>query len=75
MAALVWNVVLVIDIILKDIKRGYNKKLKSIKRNDKKRIEMGKKAIFSSSKYNIDEIMPLWDTLFKNIKTKSNSWF
>jgi glycosyltransferase involved in cell wall biosynthesis len=43
--------------------------------NDKKRIEMGKKAIFSSSKYNIDEIMPLWDTLFKNIKTKSNSWF
>ena len=37
-----------------------------------KRFEMGKKAKISSLKYNIDIIMPLWDTLFKNIITKAN---
>ena len=39
MAALVWNVVLIADMIFRDIKRGYNKELNSIHRNDKKRIE------------------------------------
>lgn len=36
---ILWNVVLVSDYIFRDIKRGYNKKLKSIHRNDQKRIE------------------------------------
>ena len=34
-----WNVVLITDYIFRDIKRGYNKELKSIHRNDQKRIE------------------------------------
>ena len=38
-----------------------------------KRFEMGKKAKISSLKYNIDTIMPLWNTLFKDIITKVNS--
>lgn len=35
-ASLIWNVVLVCDMIFRDIKRGYNKELNSIHRNDKK---------------------------------------
>ena len=38
-AALVWNVVLIIDMIFRDIKRGYSKEIKTIHRNDQKRIE------------------------------------
>ena len=38
-ASLIWNVVLVCDMIFRDIKRGYNKELNSIQRNDKKREE------------------------------------
>jgi hypothetical protein len=37
--SLIWNVVLVCDLIFRDIKRGYNKELNSIHRNDKKRQE------------------------------------
>jgi hypothetical protein len=37
--SLILNVVLVCDMIFKDIKRGYNKELNSIHRNDKKRQE------------------------------------
>ena len=37
--SLIWNVVLISDMIFRDIKRGYNKELKSIHRNDQKRIE------------------------------------
>jgi hypothetical protein len=36
---IVWNIVLIGDYIFRDIKRGYNKELKSIHRNDQKRIE------------------------------------
>jgi hypothetical protein len=36
---IVWNIALVMDCIFRDIKRGYNKELKSIHRNDQKRIE------------------------------------
>ena len=36
---LIWNVVLIGDMIFRDIKRGYNKELNSIHRNDKKRQE------------------------------------
>jgi glycosyltransferase involved in cell wall biosynthesis len=39
--------------------------------NDSKRIEMGKNAKLKSLNYNIDNIMPLWDSLFKDIKAKS----
>lgn len=41
--------------------------------NEEKRIEMGKKAKLSSSKYNINAIMPLWNSLFKTLKTTANS--
>jgi len=37
--SLIWNVVLICDLIFRDIKRGYTKELNSIHRNDKKRIE------------------------------------
>jgi hypothetical protein len=37
--SLIWNVVLIGDMIFRDIKRGYNKELNSIHRNDKKRQE------------------------------------
>ncbi len=37
--SLIWNVVLICDMIFRDIKRGYNKELNTIKRNDKKREE------------------------------------
>lgn len=36
---ILWNVALMMDYIFRDIKRGYNKELKSIHRNDQKRIE------------------------------------
>ncbi len=36
---LIWNIVLIGDYIFRDIKRGYSKELKSIHRNDQKRIE------------------------------------
>ena len=36
---IIWNIVLIMDYIFRDIKRGYNKELKSIHRNDQKRIE------------------------------------
>jgi hypothetical protein len=39
MGGLLWNIVLIMDYIFRDIKRGYNKELKSIHRNDQKRIE------------------------------------
>lgn len=38
--------------------------------NESKRIEMGKNAKKKSLNYNIDTIMPLWDSLFKDINTK-----
>jgi len=41
--------------------------------NNSKRIEMGKNAKIKSLNYNIDTIMPLWDSLFKDIKAKSIS--
>ena len=40
--SLLWNVVLVGDMIFRDIKRGYTKELKSIHQNDQKRIEKTK---------------------------------
>lgn len=36
---IIWNIVLIMDYIFRDIKRGYTKEIKSIKRNDQKRIE------------------------------------
>ena len=36
---IIWNIVLIVDYIFRDIKRGYTKEIKSIKRNDQKRIE------------------------------------
>ena len=36
---IIWNIVLIVDYIFRDIKRGYTKEIKSIHRNDKKRIE------------------------------------
>ena len=41
--------------------------------NEARRIEMGKKAKEKSLNYNIDTIMPLWDSLFNEINAKSNS--
>ena len=41
--------------------------------NDSKRVEMGKNAKIKSLNYNIETIMPLWDSLFKDIKAKSIS--
>jgi glycosyltransferase involved in cell wall biosynthesis len=41
--------------------------------NESKRIEMGKNAKQKSLNYHIDTIMPLWDSLFKEIKSKSSS--
>ena len=41
--------------------------------NEARRIEMGKNAKEKSLNYNIDTIMPLWDSLFKEINAKSNS--
>lgn len=41
--------------------------------DEEKRIEMGKKAKVSSSKYNIDAIMLLWNSFFTAIKPKANS--
>ncbi len=46
--SLIWNVVLIGDLIFRDIKRGYNKELNSIHRNDKKRIEEEKQKEDSS---------------------------
>ena len=39
---IIWNMVLIIDYIFRDIKRGYIKKIKSIHRHDQKRIEKEK---------------------------------
>jgi hypothetical protein len=39
LVGILWNVALVMDYIFRDIKRGYTKELKSIHRNDQKRIE------------------------------------
>lgn len=36
---IIWNVVLVGDYILRDIKRSYRKELNTIQRNDKKKEE------------------------------------
>ena len=36
---IIWNIVLIGDYIFRDIKRGYTKEIKSINRNDQKRIE------------------------------------
>jgi glycosyltransferase involved in cell wall biosynthesis len=44
----------------------------SLINNESKRIEMGKKAKLKSLNYNIDNIMLLWDSLFKDIKAKSS---
>ena len=41
--------------------------------NESKRIEMGKNAKQKSLNYNIDTIMPLWDSLFKDLKSKSST--
>lgn len=38
--------------------------------NESKRIEMGKNAKIKSMNYNIDSIMPLWDSLFRDIVAK-----
>jgi hypothetical protein len=39
---IIWNIVLIMDYIFRDIKRGYTKEIKSIHRNDQKRIEKEK---------------------------------
>lgn len=52
---------------------NYINAIESLICDKEKRFEMGKKAKISSLKYNIDTIMPLWNTLFKNIITKANS--
>jgi hypothetical protein len=36
---IIWNVVLIMDYISRDIKRSYKKELKTIQQNDKKREE------------------------------------
>ena len=36
---IIWNIVLVGDYILRDIKRSYRKELNTIQRNDKKKEE------------------------------------
>jgi len=36
---IIWNVVLIMDYIFRDIKRSYKKELKTIQQNDKKREE------------------------------------
>lgn len=41
--------------------------------NEEKRIEMAKKAKVSSLKYDIDAIMPLWNSFFTAINPKANS--
>ena len=52
---------------------NYINAIESLICDKEKRFEMGKKAKISSLKYNIDTIMPLWNTLFKNIIKKANS--
>lgn len=39
LGSLIWNIVLIFDMIFRDIKRGYTKEIKSIQRDDKKRAE------------------------------------
>jgi len=39
---IIWNIVLIMDYIFRDIKRGYTKEIKSIHRHDQKRIEKEK---------------------------------
>jgi len=39
---IIWNIVLIMDYIFRDIKRCYTKELKSIHRNDQNRIEKEK---------------------------------
>ena len=46
--SIVWNTFLLGGLIFKDIKRGYGKELKSIHRNDEKRIEKKKQKKDSS---------------------------
>ena len=41
--------------------------------NETKRIEMGKNAKQKSLNYHIDTIMPLWNSLFKDLISKSSS--
>ena len=36
---IIWNIVLIGDYIFRDIKRSYTKEIKSIHKNDQKRIE------------------------------------
>lgn len=36
---IIWNIVLIGDYIFRDIKIGYTKEIKSIHKNDQKRIE------------------------------------
>ena len=36
---IIWNVVLIMDYIFRDVKRSYKKELKTIQQNDKKREE------------------------------------
>jgi hypothetical protein len=36
---IIWNIVLIMDYIFRDIKRSYTKEIKSIHRHDQKRIE------------------------------------
>jgi glycosyltransferase involved in cell wall biosynthesis len=50
----------------------YINAVESLISDEKKRFDMGKKAKISSLKYNIVAIMPLWNTLFKDI-IKANS--
>ncbi|MBP0902471.1 glycosyltransferase family 4 protein [Mariniflexile gromovii] len=46
---------------------NYTNKLKELMVNEKLRLSMGKKAKEKSKMYLPNQIMPLWDTLFKNI--------
>jgi hypothetical protein len=39
LGGIIWNVVLIMDYIFRDIKRSYKKELKTIQQNDKKREE------------------------------------
>ncbi|MGB3776303.1 MAG: glycosyltransferase, partial [Leeuwenhoekiella sp.] len=46
---------------------AFAEKMRTLMSNDSLRIEMGKKARKKALNYAVDQIMPIWDHLFKDL--------